>query len=165
MKKLYSIILFLAASIILISCSNSKADSQTKKDGVNEEQVNQFSYNEDEVKQGLPETTVTWDRAEENFGSVKAGEVLETTFTLTNTGKNPLIITDAKSTCGCTVPTVEKNKPIQPGESTEIGVRFNTKGKKGKQHKPINIFANVEGGKTTANITADVEEAPSEEAK
>ncbi len=160
MKRLFSSILSLGLIVALVSCSNSKADtsnsSTIEKGNESAKQTNQLSYNEGEVEQGLPTTTVKWDRLIEDFGTVDQGEVLETKFTLTNTGSEPLIINNATSTCGCTVPTVEKNKPIQPGESTEIGVRFDTKGKKGKNNKPINVFANVEGGKTTANIVATV---------
>jgi hypothetical protein len=46
------------------------------------------------------------------------------TFEFTNTGDAPLIITDARSTCGCTVPSFPK-EPILPGKKGKIDVKYN----------------------------------------
>jgi hypothetical protein len=46
-------------------------------------------------------------------------------FKFTNVGKEPLLIHDAKGSCGCTVPTAPK-EPIQPGQSAEIKVHYAT---------------------------------------
>jgi len=46
------------------------------------------------------------------------------TFEFTNTGDAPLIITDAKSTCGCTVPSFSR-EPILPGKTGKIDVKYN----------------------------------------
>ena len=77
-----------------------------------------------------------------NFGTANEGDVVVESFTFTNTGKVPLIINDARSTCGCTVPEWPK-EPIPPGESGEIEVHFNTSNKPGEQVKPITITANT----------------------
>ena len=78
-----------------------------------------------------------------NFGEIKAGEVVEHTFQLRNTGIAPLIISDIQTTCGCTTPDFEKGKLISPGESTDVLVRFNSQGKSGIQNKKVTIFANT----------------------
>ncbi len=90
------------------------------------------------------------------YGKVKQGDVVEHTFTFENTGNAPLLITNAKSTCGCTVPIYPKS-PILPGETEEIKVRFNTKGKQGKQKKPIMIEANTTPKTTVVYIEGEVE--------
>ena len=81
------------------------------------------------------------------FGEVKEGAIIEHTFTFTNTGNAPLIISTAKSTCGCTVPEWPK-APISVGESGEIKVKFNTENKFDRQVKPIFITANTHPSET-----------------
>ena len=77
-----------------------------------------------------------------DFGEVKEGAVAKHTYHFTNTGKMPLIISNARSTCGCTVPSWPE-EPIGPGEKGKIEVEFNTKGKTENQSKPITITANT----------------------
>lgn len=62
-------------------------------------------------------------------------------FVLTNTGNAPLIISNAKGSCGCTVPTWPK-APIAPGESASIGVKYDTK-RIGKFTKTITLTTNA----------------------
>lgn len=85
---------------------------------------------------------LTFTESRFNFGEVQEGDLVKHTFTFTNTGKQPLVISNARSTCGCTVPTWPK-EPIAPGESGEISVEFNTKGKHNAQSKPVTITANT----------------------
>ena len=77
-----------------------------------------------------------------NFETVNEGDMVKHTFHFTNTGKIPLIINDAHSTCGCTVPKWPNN-PVSPGGKGTIKVEFNTKNKIKQQEKPIIISANT----------------------
>ena len=86
-----------------------------------------------------------------DFGEVKSGDVVEHRYAFTNTGAVPLIITRAKSSCGCTVPEYPK-QPIAPGESGEILVTFNTTNKTGEQIKPVNLTANTYPATTSIYI-------------
>lgn len=85
---------------------------------------------------------MSFAEAEYNFGEVDEGAVVNHTFQFVNTGKVPLIISAARSTCGCTVPEWPKD-PIQPGESGEIKVKFDSTNKTNAQTKPITITANT----------------------
>lgn len=76
------------------------------------------------------------------FGTVRAGEVVEHDFHFSNTGTQPLLITSARSTCGCTVSEYPK-EAIGPGGTGTIRVRFDTRNKVGHQRKPVNITANT----------------------
>ena len=90
-----------------------------------------------------------------DFGSVKQGTKVSHTYKFTNTGQVPLIITDARSTCGCTVPTYPKT-PIEPGKGGEIKVVFDTSNFSERQGKPITIIANTYPNKTKLMIKGDI---------
>ena len=57
-----------------------------------------------------------------------------------NTGKTPLVISNAKGSCGCTVPEWPK-EPVAPGATAELLVKFNSKGKPNQQQKTVTITA------------------------
>jgi hypothetical protein len=90
-----------------------------------------------------------------DFGTVDEGDVVEHEFSFTNTGKLPLIISTANSTCGCTVPEWPK-EPIESGESASVMVRFNTLGKPNNQTKPVSIFANTYPNETKVYLKGHV---------
>jgi hypothetical protein len=94
-----------------------------------------------------------------NFGDVIQGEVVTHVFKFTNEGRVPLVITHARSTCGCTVPEWP-DTPVPPGGRGEIKVQFNTAGKGGPQNKPVNIIANTYPSLTTVNLVGGVRPKP-----
>ena len=75
-------------------------------------------------------------------------------FVLKNTGTAPLIISNAKGSCGCTVPTWPK-APIAPGESASIGVKYDTK-RIGKFTKTITLTTNSEEKTKILTIKGEV---------
>ncbi len=85
---------------------------------------------------------IQFEEMKHDFGTVKEGDIVDHVFKFKNTGKIPLIISDARSTCGCTVPKWPK-EPIEPGESGTIPVKFDTKSKPKNQSKEITITANT----------------------
>jgi hypothetical protein len=89
------------------------------------------------------------------FGSVKEGEVVSHDFTFTNTGKVPLLITKARSTCGCTVPAYPE-QPIAPGAEGVISIAFDTNNKYGRQRKPVTITANTYPASTVVYVDGTV---------
>ncbi|MCB0761880.1 MAG: DUF1573 domain-containing protein [Flavobacteriales bacterium] len=96
-----------------------------------------------EVKADIPLTTVSFSEYEWDFGTIDEGDKVEHTFKFTNTGNEPLVLEKCKGSCGCTVPTCPKD-PIPPGGTGEIGVVFNSKGKKNSQTKRVSITCNTE---------------------
>lgn len=90
-----------------------------------------------------------------DFGTIKDGDVVEHVFTFVNEGEAPLIISDAKATCGCTVPDWPR-QPIAVGEKGEIKVRFNSKNKPGVQNKTVTLTANTWPTTKRLNIKANV---------
>ncbi|MEO1261957.1 MAG: DUF1573 domain-containing protein [Bacteroidota bacterium] len=106
-----------------------------------------------------PTTAVTFAETEFNFGTVKAGEKVQHVYKFTNTGNEPLVISNAKGSCGCTVPKWPK-EPIGVGEEGEILVEFDSKGKSGNQTKTVTITANTDPPQTLIQIKGQVEADP-----
>lgn len=85
---------------------------------------------------------ITFKKKTHDFGDITEGDRVEHTYKFTNTGNEPLILTDVQVTCGCTVPKWPRN-PIMPGQEGEILVAFNSASKFGKQNKVITIVSNA----------------------
>lgn len=62
---------------------------------------------------------------EHNYGTIQKGGDGNCAFTFTNTGDEPLILSSVRASCGCTTPKWTQ-KPVMPGKTGEIGVRYNT---------------------------------------
>lgn len=99
---------------------------------------------------------ITWEKSNHDFGEIAQGEKVEHTFRFTNTGSQPLVITNVEVTCGCTTPKGWPRDPIASGESGEITVAFNSAGKFGKQTKVIMITSNSAGSTNQVMFTANV---------
>jgi hypothetical protein len=97
-----------------------------------------------------------WQDTAFNFGEVKEGEVITHDFHFRNTGTAPLLITNASSTCGCTIPEYPKT-PIQPDSAGVVQVAFNTLNRTGAQTKEVTIFANTIPNQTILTLTGRVE--------
>jgi len=102
-------------------------------------------------------TTMKFDRMAHDYGKIKADTDNKTSFTVTNTGKNPLIIETVKAACGCTTPK-KPEKPIMPGKSDKIEVVFHPKENQlDKQKKTVRVIANTDPPETVLTISAFVE--------
>jgi hypothetical protein len=150
MKK-YSLFVFAALlSVVLFSCNN-EAPATTL---VDETATADPMATTTEVVQAA--TTMSVDRMEHDFGDISDnGGNVDTKFVITNTGSNPLLLSEAKGSCGCTVPDYPRD-PIQPGESREIFVTFDPAGKEGAQNKTVTIMANTEPATTVINLRSNI---------
>jgi hypothetical protein len=133
-----SIVGILLLSLAFVSC---KDNATSKIDSSNLE-----TAKERDAKISLGSAIIEFDTKDYDFGTVNEGDVVDGTFKIANKGKTDLIITDAKASCGCTVPEWPKDA-IKPGDSAEIKFSFNSKGRTGKQSKTITLQTN------TANVT------------
>lgn len=102
-----------------------------------------------------PTTTMAFEETEFDFGTVDQGEKVTHVYKFSNTGNEPLIISNAKGSCGCTVPSWPK-EPIPVGGSGEIEVQFDSKGKKNKQSKRVTITANTDPAQSFLTIKGEV---------
>jgi hypothetical protein len=102
-----------------------------------------------------PITTIAYDSAFYDFGTVKQGVMVKRTFHFTNTGADSLVISDVKTTCGCTVPEWPK-EPIPPGGKGEIKVEFNTADKSGRQLRILQVVANTDPVETLLQMGGEI---------
>ncbi|CAM1367835.1 conserved exported protein of unknown function [Tenacibaculum soleae] len=148
MKKIAVAIAFILSTGVFISCGNGNAASKVKKENIENAEKRDVSIN-------AGAASISFDKEEYNFGTVTEGEVVKTTFTVTNTGKTDLVITNAKASCGCTVP-VWPREAIAPGKTGEIQVSFNTNGKPNRQSKSITLTTNTKKGREVLKISGMV---------
>ena len=105
----------------------------------------------------LPKTTIEFAETRHSFGTITEGEKVRHAFTFKNTGSNPLIISNAVASCGCTVPSYPK-EPIAPGGEGEVIVEFNSAGREGHQQKNVLIYSNAQQEAISIGFDADVKE-------
>lgn len=92
----------------------------------------------------MAQANIKFETTSVDLGTFDENEVKTCTFVFTNTGTDPLIIHQAFSSCGCTVPAVPK-EAIAPGEKGEIKVTYNGKGKfPGAFKKPVTVRSNAQ---------------------
>ena len=108
----------------------------------------------------LPKTNIKFSKDMHEFGNVEVNSENKYSFNFTNSGNEPLKISNAKGSCGCTVPNWPK-EPILPGKSGKIDVVFRpSKGQAGsKQTKTVTVSANTSPENTILKITAFVNKA------
>ena len=127
MNKIFLILLLPA---ILFSCDIR--NSNHKADVISPESKGIFKDS----------TTVQTIDSVYNFGKITDGEKVEYSFKFRNTGKNPLVISSATASCGCTVPE-KPDAPITPGQIGYLKVVFDSKGRVGDTHKDITVRSNA----------------------
>lgn len=96
----------------------------------------------------------TWDQTTFKMGEVEYKVPKEAEFTLTNSGNEPLLITYARSSCGCTVLEYSE-EPILPGKSLKIKVTYDAT-EMGKFRKMISIMTNADDRPTALQIVGEV---------
>jgi len=106
-----------------------------------------------EIKDNLP--IIEFEKEIHDFGKVIQGEKVSFGFKFKNTGKSDLIISQVKSSCGCTVPKFPKD-PIKPGEGGKITVTFDSQGRKGFQNKAVTVLSNCQPSAAIIRIKASI---------
>lgn len=125
MKKALTICLF-GSILALISCGQS---------------AHKGKHGEGSVAD-TGKAVIVFNSYEHDFGQVKEGEKVACIFTFTNTGTSDLVVNSAVASCGCTVPKYS-GKPVAPGKTGSIEVKFDTTDRSGKQTKTITVKSNA----------------------
>jgi len=140
-------------AIVLFSCTS------TDKPATREEAARD-SLNKVAMADTTNYTTIQWlDSTTQDLGKIKEGSIVEISWKFKNTGTKPLIVADARGTCGCTIADKPK-EPIPPGQEGTIKAKFNSQGQGPEAHKTVSVDANTKGQTMhyltfTAQITKD----------
>ena len=140
-KKTFGL-LAIASLVMTISCKDNASSK------VNDANV-ELAASRDENSGKVP--VMTFEESEFDFGDIAQGEKVEHVFTFTNTGKSDLLITDAKGSCGCTVPDYKK-EPIKPGEKGMVAATFNA-ASGGMFQKSVTITTTENGAEAVKTLS------------
>ncbi|HNQ60936.1 MAG TPA: DUF1573 domain-containing protein [Bacteroidia bacterium] len=139
MRNKVLLILMLASFSLVATAQNTDKKVLSNVGNENSNQA-EFSFKSDEF----------------DFGTIKQGESSTHEFVFTNTGNEPLIISKAEGSCGCTVPVYPK-EPIMKGQSATVKVTFNSAGKMGVQDKTVTITSNAKQNPMVLHMKGIVE--------
>ena len=106
------------------------------------------------VAMTVPSALFNWSRTTHDFGLVAQGKPVKAEFTFTNKGELPLLISQAKGSCGCTGVNYPK-AAIMPGQSGLIEATFNAAAP-GVFNKSVIVESNAEGGTTVLYVKGEV---------
>ena len=157
MKKL----LFMAAIAMLISAvfaPEASAQKKTKKQIKMEQEAREkavadsIAQLEASIQDGVE---ITFKYTEHNFGTMKSGSDISYSFEFINTGKEPLIINNVATSCGCTTPEWSK-EPIPSKGRGVIKVKYDSS-RIGSFSKTISVYSNAKNSPTVLSIRGNVE--------
>lgn len=162
--KLNSILLVIVIGLLgyntMLLTSNEENTTATANDvtATNVVAKPPVNVNTPEVPQepSRPATSIKFKEETHDFGNVAQDTENAFSFEFTNTGLEPLVIENAKGSCGCTVPNYPK-EPIMPGQSATIDVVYKPGKQQGPQTKTVTVTANTEPKNTVVKITANVQ--------
>ena len=155
LKQIRPLLMAIAVLAMLASCQTTNKDVKDAardaiETGVQPADPNASAAVQPTVPTG-PTTTMEFEETEFDFGTVQDGTKVSHTYKFKNTGKEPLVISDAKGSCGCTVPSWPR-EPIAPGKSAEIVVEFNSAGKTGNRNQKVTLTANTNPPQTFLSL-------------
>lgn len=155
MKKIVG--LSLLAILSLYSCKKNEGEQQKAGDSLLVKPAGPIMERDiiEEARKHA-ETSLALSEPSFDFGKIKKGDAVEHVFEVTNTGKNPLVISNVQPTCGCTVPDFTKD-PIAPGQKGKITLKFNSANFDGVVHKSAEVYANVAQVPIELTFTADIQ--------
>ena len=137
------------SSTAILNKYGSKAQAREVKLSADDQ-----SKRDEDVKK-MPKTSMDIPDTKFNFGKIKEGEKVRHTWHVKNIGKEPLMIANVQTSCGCTAPFFPK-EPILPGKEGEITLEFNSAGKDGHVMKNALVMANADNAPFSIGFEADV---------
>ncbi|REC62632.1 hypothetical protein DRF65_09295 [Chryseobacterium pennae] len=168
MKKTLSIIALSIIGFGLVSCKKENKETQSAEAVVTDSTAAGTPVTADSAATSVteahaaapvsnePSTSIALSESNFDFGKIKKGDKVEHVYEVTNTGKNPLVISEVKPGCGCTAPDFTK-EPIMPGKKGKITLHFDSSNFDGNVQKYADVFANVEKAPIKLTFTANIQ--------
>jgi len=103
----------------------------------------------------LAQPTIKFNDETHDFGEVVEGKLASYEFQVTNSGNQPLIISNVQPSCGCTTPFWTK-EPIMPGKTGIIKATYNSAGRPGIFNKSLTVISNSNSGTKVVHIKGSV---------
>jgi len=165
--KSIKILAIAALCTFALSCNKKEGTAVSSTENIDSAQastvveaLSQDSVNPDDAAlakeaQSKPLTTIAFSETDHSFGDIKKGEKVEHIYEVTNTGTNPLVISNVKPGCGCTVPDFTK-EPILPGKKGKITLHFDSTNFDGAVNKAADVFVNVEKAPVRLTFSANI---------
>jgi len=91
-----------------------------------------------------------------DLGRIVQGTKVDSIYHFKNTGGAPLVITDVRGSCGCTVGKDWPKAPVPPGGTATIRIGFDSEGRNGRQDKTVTVVANTVPPSTVLTLTTEV---------
>ncbi len=148
LRKLNALLFGVTVSAFLISCSPASTEDRSPNDSLKSTDLIPTKVIENP-------TQIAFEKDTHDFGEIIQGEMVSTDFKFTNTGTSDLIISNARGSCGCTVPDWPK-EPVAPGESSNIKVQFDSKNRSGAFNKTVTVTANSTPGDSKLYIKGTI---------
>lgn len=148
------------AAIVLASCKKNEQADPIVTDNTTTLQTPAGAppTQEELVKksQNKPLTNAAVSENHFDFGKIKKGEKVQHVYEITNTGSNPLVISEVVPGCGCTAPSFTK-EPILPGKKGQITLSFDSSSFDGLVNKEASVYANVEKSPIVLTFSANIQ--------
>lgn len=148
-KVLFGFFVVVLMSFIFVACDDDKNDDKLSTDLIQ----NPITADGQENLNELP--IIKFKTQEHDFGKIIDGVKVAFKFRFTNVGGADLIISQVKTTCGCTVSRFSK-EAIIPGESGFIELTFDSQRRTGFNHKSATVLTNAQPNVTSLSIKAMV---------
>lgn len=139
-----NIVLSIAIIVFAITSAGAQHAAEQKKNAASAADQRKMVEQENAAK-ALAENpnapVIEFEKVVHDYGEIDQHADGNCEFKFTNTGKEPLILSNVRSSCGCTVP-VWPRQPILPGKSDVIKVKYDTK-RIGIINKSIQVYSNA----------------------
>jgi len=156
MKK----IIFVISAVLFSTYSFSQRVSKLESDKTTQKVEKEAPKTQTQTEAKVVNATIDFESKVVDYGTIEHNADGKRKFVFTNNGTEPLVIKNAKGSCGCTVPTWPR-EPIAPGATAEIGVKYATN-RVGKFTKTITLTTNADKKPVILTIKGEVNPAPKE---